>query len=264
VGFESWRALYASDLQGLYALVAVPALFLLTLAAAAVRRTPTAPGDAATPAPAGARFVRAYAACFAVETIADPLAGGPLLRWLGLAEGPAATAVMLAFVLLGDFRVFLLVLGLAAAGSKTAAPRALGRAAAEAVLWTLVVPVAAGLAHAGARALAGDLPAQSLWLVYELGFAAMALYLRAAVVPARVPAAAPGLRAYLRAVTAYVAVYYALWAAADVLILLGVDAGWGLRVAPNQLYYAWFVPVAYARFFSRRYASTSSATQASR
>jgi DNA polymerase-3 subunit chi len=33
-------------------------------------------------------------------------------------------------------------------------------------------------------------------------------------------------------------------ASADVLILMGVDAGWGLRVIPNQLYYAFFVPFA--------------------
>ena len=31
------------------------------------------------------------------------------------------------------------------------------------------------------------------------------------------------------------------------LILAGVDFGWGLRVLPNQLYYAFFVPFAYLR-----------------
>jgi hypothetical protein len=52
---------------------------------------------------------------------------------------------------------------------------------------------------------------------------------------------------------AYVAVYYALWALADVLILVGrLDAGWGLRVIPNQLYYALYLPFVYFRFFSRR------------
>ena len=37
-------------------------------------------------------------------------------------------------------------------------------------------------------------------------------------------------------------------ARAGMLILLGVEAGWLLRILPNQLYYAFFVPFAYLRF----------------
>jgi hypothetical protein len=44
-----------------------------------------------------------------------------------------------------------------------------------------------------------------------------------------------------------VAVYYALWATADLLIRYGgIDAGWLLRALPNQLYYAFWIPFAYA------------------
>ena len=63
---------------------------------------------------------------------------------------------------------------------------------------------------------------------------------------------------------AYVAVYYALWGIADALILAGFDAGWGLRVLPNQLYYSFWVPVAWTWFFSRRYASARSPVHARR
>ena len=64
------------------------------------------------------------------------------------------------------------------------------------------------------------------------------------------------LRRYLRGLTTYAAVYYALWAGADVLIQwVGLDAGWALRVLPNQLYYAFWVPFAYFSFFSRRWLS---------
>ena len=57
---------------------------------------------------------------------------------------------------------------------------------------------------------------------------------------------APGVGLGLRRVLGYVAVYYALWASADVLILYGgLDVGWLLRVVPNQLYYAFFVPFAW-------------------
>jgi hypothetical protein len=79
-----------------------------------------------------------------------------------------------------------------------------------------------------------------------------ALVLRTWIVPARVPAATPRLQAYLRTVLAYVAIYYALWATADVIILAGFDLGWALRMLPNQLYYAFFVPFAYGMFFARR------------
>ena len=48
----------------------------------------------------------------------------------------------------------------------------------------------------------------------------------------------------LRRLLVYVAVYYGLWAASDELILYGgLDAGWGLRVLPNQLYYSFWIPV---------------------
>ena len=265
MSFHSWRQLYQTDLQAVWALWIVPALFLVHLV-----RTGRDPGASVEPRVAG--FVRGYALVFAVETMLDPFAGGPLLRWLGLADGTLATVVMVAFVLLGDFRVFLLVLFLAARASSPSAgagaareARSLPRVAGEAALWTLVVPVVAVGGNAALRALAGDLPSQSIWLVYELAFVAMALVLRRAVVPARVPAERPHVRAYLRAVLAYVAIYYALWAAADVLILAGgVDAGWALRIVPNQLYYAFYVPLVYGLFFSRRYASTSTSTQASR
>jgi len=249
----SWREFYQSDLQGVWLLWVVPAIFLLHLG-----RTWHRPTASVEPRAAG--FVRAYAVVFALETMLDPFAGGPLLRWLGLAAGAAATRVMVAFVLLGDFRVFLLVLFLA-----TPEPRSLPRVAGEAALWTLVVPVVAVAVERGLRALVGETPPQSIWLVYELAFLAMAVVLREVVVPARIGAGRPRLRAYLRAVTTYVAVYYALWALADVLIMIGgVDAGWALRIVPNQLYYAFYVPLVYGLFFSRRYTSTSTATQASR
>jgi hypothetical protein len=44
-------------------------------------------------------------------------------------------------------------------------------------------------------------------------------------------------------VTRFVIAYYALWAAADALILtMGADAAFLLRVLPNVLYYGGLVP----------------------
>jgi hypothetical protein len=235
-----WEALYRTELQGVWAPIVVPALYLVRL----LLRPPRGPG--AEPRAAG--FVRLWAVVFAVETIVDPIATGPLVRWLGLPPGPVADNVMLPFVLLGDFRMLVLAFVVA----RPDHPR--GRVVASAAAWTLVVPVGAGLVFAALGGFRGAVPSQVLWLVYEVAFVVLALGLRRGL------AAGP----YVRAVLAWVAVYYALWAAADVLILRAVDAGWLLRIVPNQLYYALSVPFATERFFAARHAATSSAVQAAR
>lgn len=241
------------------AVTVVPLLFLLYLAW-------TERPDGSGIVPGARRFVEAWAGTFAVLTIVDPLAGGPLLRLLGVADTPAATVVMVAFVLLGDFRVYLLVFTLMThAGARHDARIAdpvfatrdalrlvPPRAALAAALATLVVPLAAVAIDAVVRTRVAAPPPQSIWLAYELAFLVAALALRHWVVPARVPGTAPRLRTYLRRVLAYVAAYYALWALADTLILAGLDLGWGLRIVPNQLYYACWVPFAYGAFFARR------------
>jgi hypothetical protein len=259
VSFPTWQALYQSELQGAVAVIVVPLLFLVYLAWA---DEPAAAGVV----PSAARFVRAWAGTFAVLSIVDPLATGPLMRLLGVADAPVATVTMIAFVLLGDFRVFLLVFTLMTyAGTRhdrrvadplTAARDALRivppRAVLAAALAMLIVPVVAFSVDALLRTRYPQLPSQSIWLAYEIAFLVLALVLRSLIVPARVPAATPRLQTYLRTVLAYVAVYYALWAAADVIILSGFDVGWALRMVPNQLYYALFVPFAYGSFFARR------------
>lgn len=238
--FGSWRDFYQSDLQGVYALIAVPALFLVARLVAP-RRVEDDTG----------RFVRAWALVFAAETIVDPLATGPLLRVLGITGGVVADYAMIPFVLLGDFRVFLLLffVGAPEAGIVRAVTRACG--------WTLVVPLTAWSTTAALRAALGSVPPTTIWLVYEAAFAVLALALRARVVDG-------AARACRRAILAYVAAYYGLWATADVIILAGVDAGWALRVVPNQLYYAFWVPFAETLFFSRRYAASSTSTHAAR
>lgn len=250
----TWQELYTSDVQGLYALWLVPVLFLVFLVAD-IRRRPVR----IAVEPRASRFLRVYALVFTLETMLDPLAGGPVLRWLGLADRPGALVVVFFFVLLGDFRVFVLVFALETIRAGRGVPRALLEAAA----WTFVVPVFTVVVHRTLTAVAGEQPGQSLWLIYELGFLVMALVMRQRVVPSRVPAAR--LRAYLQMVLAYVAIYYGLWAAADVLILAtGADAAWALRMVPNQFYYAIYVPFVYVLGFSRRYAATSSSTHAAR
>jgi hypothetical protein len=137
----SWRLFYESDLQAFWSLIFVPAAFVAYLLGSARARKAAASTDA--------RFLYAYCLAFGIATIVDPLCTGPMLEWLDLGTG-ATPAVMIAFVLLGDFRVFLLVFFL------TRPDRRLGRAAAEAALWTLGVPVFAVGANAAVPARARD------------------------------------------------------------------------------------------------------------
>jgi hypothetical protein len=247
VSFAGPRAFYESELQGFWALLALPALWL----ALRLWRGRPAGGGVAPPA---ARFVDAFAVVFALETLLDPIATGPVARAL---PAPGPTLLSLLFVLLGDFRVFLLVAFLA--GGRFA----LGPALREAALFTPVVPLFAFAASRLAALVSGALPGQALWLLHESAFLVMVFWLRR-VIARREKGGDPLRAAYLRAITVYVAVYYALWATCDALILAGFEWPWALRALPNQLYYALFVPFVHARFFAASYSATSASTQASR
>jgi hypothetical protein len=251
VGFESFEAFYKSDLQSLWAVVVVPAVFLAWLALWRPFRSPGL-------SPPDARFVRAWCVAFGLLTVLDPVVTGPGLRALGIDSDSRGLAVVIAFVLLGDFRVLWLMLRLSGSASAAAAARA-------AIPWLLFAPALALSVRAGLEQVFGALPAQTIWLLYELAFAALALFLRGRILPARAAGESPALRAFLRDVATYVFVYYALWALADVaIVVLGWDAGWALRVIPNQLYYAFTVPFVWWRFFSRSYQVTSSSVHAAR
>src|SRR5262245_39445845 len=182
--------LYSSDLQSTYALWIVPLLFLSYLATAGRRRAAASSDPAAS-------FVRTYSLVFAVETLLDSFATGPLSRWLGIAGTTAGTVLMLAFVLLGDFRVLLLVLRLA---------RPTAHWLRDAALWTFVVPLFAWTIDGDLRRRWPGLPEQTIWLVYEIGFFVLALVWRNLLVPRWAAAAGESARLpFLRDVLLYAA-----------------------------------------------------------
>jgi hypothetical protein len=227
--FASWHDFYYSAWQEPWALLAAPFAFLVWRA--------LAPPPGAGVVPQAKPFVVAWSWIFVFETMLDPIANGAIAKAIGT---PAAgTALGLAFVLLGDFRIWWLVFALDR-------PRG---AALRALAPTAAVPVAAWLAT---KALA-PLPGQALWLMHESLFVAAAFALSRRL--------AGRLE---RSVLAYAGVYYALWAASDVLILAGVDAGWLLRCVPNQLYYGFTVPFVWWRFFAPSYTAANASAQASR
>jgi len=229
---SSWEALYKGAGQGLWALVVVPVLFLGWVA---VRG---AAGAGVEPRAAG--FVRRWAPLFALLALVDVVATGPL-GWSPLP-----------FVLLGDYRVFALVLVV------MQPTRSRASVLLEAVAWTLVVPAFAWGTLRLIETVAVPQPPTMLWCVYEIGFVGLADAFVAWLVPRRVTADREPVRRYVRAVLGFVVLYYALWALADVLILGAHDRGWALRIVPNQLYYGFFVPFAYVRFFSAHAASSTS------
>jgi hypothetical protein len=233
VSFASWHDFYYAGWQQPWALLVAPFAFLVFRVVAAPPRLGAVP--------AAAPFVTLWSTLFAFETMLDAVATGPLAEAIG--PGAARTALGLVFVLLGDFRIWWLVFGLAGRS----------RALRPALFATAAVPASAWLAAKVLAAVFGPLPDQALWLLHESAFCALAT-----AIARRQP------DRFARAVLAYAAVYYALWAAADVLILAGVDAGWLLRCIPNQLYYGFSVPFVWWRFFSPAYAASSASTHAVR
>lgn len=228
---SSWREIYQGDLQSLWALLLIPSAFLVYRAVVGAPRR----GDRES------AFIASYSLGWTIETLLDPIAGGPLSRALGWSDGIAGSLVMFGFVVLGDLRVFVLVFGLAAPGGLR---RALG--------FSAIVPLATAVVYGTASWLVPELHGQVMWLTYELCFVAMAVWLARVWLPRQIGTDRPELRAMLRSCVAYVAVYYALWAGCDVLILLGIDEGWALRMVPNQLYYALWVPFVYVRYQAMR------------
>ena len=236
----SWNAAYYSDLQSLYALWVVPLAFLAWRAA-----VPTDLRHARVPE--AARFVSQLTLFFAVATMVDPLCTGPLANSEGISGTFAATLILFFFVLLGDLRVLLLTIGVARP------ERTLKQNLSWAAGTTLIVPIATGLIYGTLNFLIKDLHGQALWMIYEAGFLLLCVSLSRQWLPRTVEGdpLAEAKTTYLRSIFGYSAAYYALWLIADVFIAIAdLDVGWAIRMVPNQLYYAFWVPFAYRGFFS--------------
>ncbi len=128
--------------------------------------------------------------------------------------------VGLVFVILGDWRYWFVRALRPERPWRTAALRSLGLA--------LVVPVA--LMAPQVLGVTG----RPLYLLYECSAFALALGV-ALVTRRQLPLAAFWL------------VQYGLWIVADLLILVGLDLGFGVRLVPNALYYGGFWTLAYLR-----------------
>lgn len=180
------------------------------------------------------RFLVGYLVLFGLEIAADALASSPFVS----IPGAWGSAVAVAFVVLGDLRVLLWVERAWGEGKPLRAA-----AIARAVGLSLVVPVTSTLVRLASARVASVMRLQ--FLVYEALFVALGLVLLLVVHRAKAPKIAPEWRRSAGAVLAFVAAQYVLWATADVLVLSGVEAGFGLRLVPNVMYYALFLPMVF-------------------
>lgn len=184
-------------------------------------------------------FLVAFFALFTVEILADGLATG---GWSPLTwhKSSWASPIAIAFVILGDFRYFLLVERVAHRPSAKPADATVPAAWASAAGFAFLVPVASAIAT---RTLPPSVTAgRFTYLIYELLFLALALALRFAILPRRLATAPAPVRTWLLRVTLFEVVQYGLWALADVILLAGHDLGFALRLLPNAMYYALFLP----------------------
>lgn len=171
------------------------------------------------------RFFGAFAVVFQVAILLDAALQGELSPL----EGAAKTASSIAFVILGDLRFFVLL-------------ERFGRSRPAPPWWPLALSLIVPVASTIARPYLGDEP-RVLFLVYELCFAAIALAILVVVLPRRA-LAEPWAR-WARALATYELLQYLGWALADLAILGGHDVGHLLRVIPNAMYYAGFIPFAW-------------------
>ena len=138
-----------------------------------------------------------------------------------------ATISAFVFVFLGDARFFVL-LGLT---DKLESKRIL-----RGLALAMVVPVASSVAM-----ITHPDSSRVLFLTYELMLFALAATIRFAWLPKNPTFHRP----WQKTLCHFELVQYGLWASADIIILLGHDVGFLLRIVPNLLYYTAFVPVAY-------------------
>ena len=233
----TWHDAYYSDLQSLYALLVVPMAFLaFRLAVKSEARR--------AEVPAAAPFVAALTLVFAIETMLDPIATGPISKIDAIRNHPLASVIPFAFVLLGDLRVLLLAIGVARPD------RTLGQKLLWALGNALIVPIVAGGSFFFASWIWPNIHSQALWMLYEFGFLCLCIFFARSWVPRLTPGD-PNQAAFLRSIFGFSAAYYLLWLVADVLIVVAeMDLGWAIRMVPNQLYYAFWAPFVYWRFFS--------------
>jgi hypothetical protein len=194
--------------------------------------------------------MRVWATIFACTTALDAWLTGPLSPVP--ASSALGTVASVAFVIIGDARFFVLATWLRRGGSARAAWLRGGA-------WSLVTPLLSEVLRRAFPAIAAV--ERRTYLAYELTFLAVcAAFVAAETLGVRKSdraeqrdaqaAVVPGPAVHWPVVHWPVVLFvaqYVLWALADVLLLAGQDLAYLLRVIPNIMYYALFMPLSLRR-----------------
>lgn len=176
------------------------------------------------------RFLVGWFVLFLVAILADAWATGAFSR----VPAEQAWIAGVVFVILGDLRFFVLA-------ERYARGKLDGAAVGTALGFALLVPVATEILRRVVPVV-GSTPRYT-FLAYEVMFLVLALVLRFVVYPSRLlgMVQAP-VRHWVLSIASFEILQYALWVACDLLILAGIEWALVLRIAPNTLYYALFLP----------------------
>ncbi len=179
-------------------------------------------------------FLYGYLTVFLLTILADATVTG---AWSPVPLGtPAYTFFSVLFIILGDLRYFLLA-------ERVSRPRdSLARTLAFSVPVSLIMPVATGIMSRTIPAMADD---RVLYAVYELSMVVLILALDRARFSKRT--VEPQVRRWVHEVSLFFAALYFGWGACDLIIMAGVELGHVLRIVPNVMYYALFLPVVLLR-----------------
>jgi hypothetical protein len=184
------------------------------------------------------RFLKGYFAVFSVSPLLDAWLTANHVFGIGALPAALGTGFALFFVILGDYRYFLLMDGLRPSREKG------WRRWMPAVGWSLIVPILTPLIM---RVLPPEWRSpRVLFLVYESSFLVLALSWLFLVLPPREKEYGPRLSFATRQMTFWVVAYYATWVVADVLVLARAgDFAYVVRAFANLQYYAGFAPWAF-------------------
>ncbi len=182
-------------------------------------------------------FLVGWVVLCAVVAFGDALRSG---AWspLHLLASPHEDNIGLLFVLFGDFRFFLLVERFACRPKIGAFERTAPKAWLTAIGLTVIAPL---LSLALMQVYPTRFTGRWTYLFWELLLVGLVTVYRSASLPKRLATAPDAVRKWLFQISLFETVQYALWASADIIIFLGADAGFLLRVVPNVLYYGVFL-----------------------
>jgi len=182
-------------------------------------------------------FVTAFVAMWTIEIVVDAIIAGTGSSWL---SKEAATIASLILVIAGDYRFFFLIER--QARQPTTTPMATTTAGPAVWLgafgFALFVPIVASSTFLPEEGTDG----RWTYLFFESTFFVFVTILRLTLIPRRLRATTPAVRRWLLRVTHFELLQYALWITADIIILSGHDVGFALRLVPNVMYYALFLP----------------------